>query len=125
VLGGLDSDGGSVVSSVLKFDSTQGTWSQVEPMPEPRGLHAACAIRSDVYVFGGRCDIGGHICSVLKYDTETNIWSTLEPMPFLCFRHSVSVLDGDQVYVIGAGPDGKGVLRFDTASSVWGTLSVT
>jgi hypothetical protein len=32
------------------------------------------------------------------------------------------VLDGDQVYIVGAGINGKGVLRFDTASGVWSTL---
>jgi tetrahydromethanopterin S-methyltransferase subunit D len=32
------------------------------------------------------------------------------------------VLDGDLVYIVGAGINGKGVLRFDTASGVWSTL---
>jgi hypothetical protein len=35
------------------------------------------------------------------------------------------VLSGDQVYVVGAGDDAKGVLRFDTASGVWTTLGDT
>jgi hypothetical protein len=39
--------------------------------------------------------------------------------------HSVSVLDGYMIYVVGAGDDGKGVLRFDTDSSVWSTLGAT
>jgi hypothetical protein len=113
-------------SSVLKFDSTQGTWSVVEPMPEPRKLHAACAIGSDIYVIGGR--IPGRTeqqKSVFKFDTETNRWSTLEPMPFPCSDHSVSVLDGHLIYIVGAGENGKGVLRFDTASGVWSTLGAT
>jgi hypothetical protein len=53
VLGGVasnDARGGSLLSSVLKFDSTQDAWSEVEPMPAPRWLHAACAIGSDIYV---------------------------------------------------------------------------
>jgi lipid-binding SYLF domain-containing protein len=29
------------------------------------------------------------------------------------------------VYIVGAGNDGKGVLRFDTASGVWSTLGAT
>jgi N-acetylneuraminic acid mutarotase len=123
VLGGL-AHTGSLIASVLKFDSIQGTWSTVEPMPEPRPLHAACAIKSDIYVFGGLSHlVGSQTSSVFKYDTETDTWSTLEPMPLPCSNYSVSVLDGDQVYIVGAGNDGEDVLRFDTASGIWSTLS--
>jgi N-acetylneuraminic acid mutarotase len=114
----------SNLASVVKFDSTQGTWIAVEPMPEPRRCHAACAIRSDIYVFGGRFR-NGFQTSVFKYDTVTDTWSTLAPMPLPCADHRVSVLDGDQVYIVGAGYNGKGVLRFDTASGVWSTLRDT
>jgi N-acetylneuraminic acid mutarotase len=122
VLGG--NCGGTTIPSVLKFDSTQGTWIHVEPMPEARQEHAACAIGSDIYVFGGR-QFFGRRASVFKYDTETNTWSTLGPMPLLCSHHSVSVLDGHQVYTVGVGDDGKVVLCFDAASGVWSALGAT
>jgi hypothetical protein len=122
VLGGIRN--GRELASVLKFDSTQGTWSAVESMPEPRQCHAACAIGSDIYVFGG-CFRFEDQTSVFKYDTVTNTWSTLAPMPLPCGDHNVSVLDGDQVYIVGAGDDAKGVLHFDTASGVWSTLRDT
>jgi N-acetylneuraminic acid mutarotase len=64
--------GGSTLASVLKIDSTQGTWSVVEPMPEPRRGHSECAIGSDIYIFGGRCDVGRTTSSVFKYDTAAN-----------------------------------------------------
>jgi hypothetical protein len=35
------------------------------------------------------------------------------------------VLDGDTVFIVGVGDDGKGVLCFDTASGVWSTLGAT
>jgi N-acetylneuraminic acid mutarotase len=124
VLGGLASGGETILASVLKFDSTKGTWSLIESMPEARQAHAACAIGSDIYVFGGRSDLGLRR-SLFKYDTETDTWSTLEPMPLACAYHSIGVLDGDQVYIVGAGDNGKGVLRFDTACSVWSTLGAT
>jgi hypothetical protein len=57
--------------------------------------------------------------------TETNTWSTLEPMPLSCADHSVSVLDGNLVYIVGAGNNEKGVLCFDTASCVWSSLGPT
>jgi hypothetical protein len=59
------------------------------------------------------------------FDTETSTWSTLEPMPLSSSSHSANVLDGEQVYIVGAGNNGKGVLRFDTASGVWSTLGAT
>jgi N-acetylneuraminic acid mutarotase len=116
-----------IVASVLKFDSTQDTWSawsRVEPMPEPRKLHAACAIGSDIYAFGGVLGLERQR-SVFRFDTETNTWSTLEPMPRPCYTYSVSIIGGYQVYIVGAGDDGKGVLRFDTSSGVWSMLRDT
>jgi hypothetical protein len=124
VMGGITIDGGSTLTSIFKFDSTQGTWSAINPMFKARRNHAACAIGSDIYVFGGGLS-AVHQTSVLKFGTETNTWSMLEPMPLTCYYHSVSVLDGDQVYIVGAGDDAKGVLRFDTASGVWSTLGAT
>jgi N-acetylneuraminic acid mutarotase len=127
VLGGivLGARGSSTSASILKYDSTQGAWNAVERMPKARRMHAACAIGSDIYVFGGRRELSGGKKSVLKFDTETNIWSTLEPMPLTCYNHSASVVDGDQVYIVRAGDDGKSVLRFDMASGVWSRLGAT
>jgi N-acetylneuraminic acid mutarotase len=119
VLGGSMRNGGSALASVFKFESTQGTWNAVEPMPERRRLHTACAIGSDIYVFGGLRTSA--FKSVFKYHTETKIWSTLEPMPLPCGYHSAGVLDGNRIYIVGAGDDGKGVLNFDTASGAWNT----
>jgi hypothetical protein len=123
LLGGITWSG-ATIASVLKFDSTQGSWRYVEDMPEPRRVHAACVIGSDIYVFGGRFRFEDQT-SVFKLNTETDTWSTLEPMPLPCSSHSVSVLEGDQVYIVRAGADKMGVLRFDTASRMWSTLGET
>jgi N-acetylneuraminic acid mutarotase len=88
-------------------------------------LHHACAIGSDIYVFGGKSCNLRDLTSVVKFDTETDTWSTLEPMPLSCPSGNVSVLDGDQIYIVGAGDDGKGVMHFDTTSGVWSTLGAT
>jgi hypothetical protein len=124
VLGGQDRE--NTVASVLKFDTTQGTWSQVLPtMPSARRAFAACTIGSDIYVFSGRI-IGRHQVqtSVFKFDTVTNEWSTLAPMPHACSWHSASVLGG-LVYIVGAGAIGRDVLCFDPASGAWSTLAPT
>jgi N-acetylneuraminic acid mutarotase len=120
VLGGI-TDNAAVLASVLKFDSTQGTWSQIAPMSEARYGHAACAIGSAIYVLGGNSCRTAPQASVFKFDTEANEWSTMAPMPHDCSYHSGSVLDG-LVYIVGAGCD---VLCFDSASGVWATLAPT
>jgi N-acetylneuraminic acid mutarotase len=122
VLGGIC--GGSTLASVLKFDGTHGVWSVVEPMPEPRRGHAACTIGSNIYVLGGRSQFVDET-SVFKFDTVTNTWSTLGPMPLPYSHHSVSVLDGDLIYIVGAGNNGKYFFRLDTASGVWSMLRAT
>jgi hypothetical protein len=116
VLGGSE-------GSTLKFDSTQGTWSEVAPMPERRHGCAACAVGIDIYVFGGQEDREEQ-ASVFKYDTMADEWSTLAPMPCTCALHSASVLDG-MVYIMGVGYMSSEVLRFDPTSGVWSTLTHT
>jgi N-acetylneuraminic acid mutarotase len=69
-------------------------------MPEARYAHAACAIGSDIFVFGGSDELGGDQDSVFKYDTVANEWSTLAPMSYACSEHTASVLDG-LVYILG------------------------
>jgi hypothetical protein len=118
VLGGIED--GVKTASVLRFDSTQGTWSQVAPLREAYYGHTACAVGSDIYVFGG---IGGQT-SVFKFDTEADEWTTLAHMSRASAGHSVSVLD-NLVYIVGAGDSHREVLRFDPVSDVWHTLAST
>jgi N-acetylneuraminic acid mutarotase len=94
-------------------------------MPEPRCTFAACAVGSDIYVFGGaESTVRGSIvqASVFKYDTEANVWSTLTPMPHACRWHSASLLGG-LVYIVGAGVNHCEILCFDPASGFFSTLT--
>jgi hypothetical protein len=126
VLGGFDS--GEGVASVLRFDGTHGTWSEVAPLPQAIFGVAACAIGSDIFVLGGCSYSAANGVepqeSVYKLDTVANEWSTLAFMPLVCAFHSASVLGG-MVYIAGAGPMFKTVLRFDPVSDVWSTLTPT
>jgi hypothetical protein len=122
VLGGYD---GEIIASVLKFDSTQGTWSAVAPMPRARIYATACVIGGDILVLGGYLSAdGGSQASVYKLNIVTNQWSILAPMPLACTMHSASVFEG-LIYIVGAGPMGADVLRFDPTSGVWTTLTLT
>jgi N-acetylneuraminic acid mutarotase len=124
VLGGWSDRRNIAMSSVLKFNSTQGTWSQVAPMPEAIYLCAACAIEGNIYIFGGRSPDRIPQPSVYKYETVSNEWITLAPMPRACNGLSVVVMNG-LVYIVGAGEQVRGVLRWDPASNVWSTLGST
>jgi hypothetical protein len=95
-------------------------------MPAARFALAACAVGSDIYLFGGRNEsmVRGDQASVFKYDTVTNSWSTVAPMPCESSYHSASILVGF-VYIVGAGADSREVLRFDTMSGAWSTLAST
>jgi N-acetylneuraminic acid mutarotase len=116
---------GDLSASVIKFDSTQGIWSWVAPMPEARAALAACAVGSDIFVFGGLdADTGGFQDLAFKYDTVANDWSILAPMPSACSSNSASVLDG-LIYIVGAGDENCEVLRLDPISGAWSMFAPT
>jgi N-acetylneuraminic acid mutarotase len=119
VLGGELDD---TSASVLKFDSAQGAWSQVAPMPTPNFGSAVCAVGTDIYVFGGSDEHHRGGSSVFKYDAFTDAWTTLAPMPQPCLHPSASVLDGF-IYIVGDLYEFQDVLRFDPASDVWSRLA--
>jgi N-acetylneuraminic acid mutarotase len=123
VLGG---NNGNLTASVLKFDSTEGTWSQRAPMPAARIGLAICTIGSDIYIFGGADGHNEPQATVFKYDTEANEWSTLAPMPHGCSWYNASVVGG-LVYIVGFGVSGCDVdlLRFDPVSGAWSMLAQT
>ena len=113
----------ATLCSVLKFDSTQGTWSEVAPMPAGRLACAACVIGSNIYMFGG---FGGDRleASVFKFDTDADEWTILADMPQACISVSANFLGG-LVYIVGAGGSGRDVLCFDPVSGMWSTLAST
>jgi N-acetylneuraminic acid mutarotase len=123
VIGGRCSIGGVTTNTVsaLTFNSTHGIWTEIAPLPEARERFAACAIKDDIYVFGGYFCYVSH-ASVFKYNTTTSIWSTLAPMPERSTYHSAIVL-GRTLYLVGAGTACSKLYRFDPASNVWTTLT--
>jgi N-acetylneuraminic acid mutarotase len=122
VLGG-QIDGG-VTASVLKSDGADGSWSEAVPMPAPRERFASCAYKSSIYVFGGSDARSVGQASVFKFDIEANKWSRQAPMPHICTYHHASILNGE-VYIVGAGYNGREVLRFNFATNAWSTLVQT
>jgi N-acetylneuraminic acid mutarotase len=113
-----------VTASVLKFNSAEGSWSEVAPMPVLRGGFVSCTYMSCIYVFGGFDERGGIRGSVFKFDTEANVWSRQASIPTGRSFYSSSLVDG-LIYIVGAGNSGCEVLRFDPMTRVWITLAST
>jgi len=105
-------------------------------MPGVRWAFAACAVGSDILVFGGSVGRKGrgavgfhrgtnhHLCGY-RFDTETHEWSNLLIfMPVYAWDASASVLGG-LVYIVGAGFGGRDFLRFDPVRGAWRELAGT
>ncbi len=69
VLGGEDS-AGTVLDEVQIFDFSTSAWSAGEPMPFTLTGHAAVALGTDIYVFGGRVSPSLLSNTVYIYDTR-------------------------------------------------------
>jgi kelch-like protein 10 len=93
-------------------------------MPAVRFAFTACAIGSEIYIFGGHDGRVSAQASVFKLDTVTDKWNTVAPMPCASYYHSVSVLDG-LVYIVGAGASSREVLCFDPVLNGWNSLAPT
>jgi hypothetical protein len=112
VLGGRVLANGDDVASVFKFDSAQGTWSEVAPMPGPKSRLLGCTIGSDIFVFEG--------VHVYRYDTAMDTWSKVGRIPH-AYGHSATVLDG-LIYIVGTFGV---ILCFDPVTETWDTLALT
>ena len=96
------------------FDMDTQQWSELPPMPTPRGALAAVAVGTKIYVNGGAkipsgTDLpdglsGGGPVELLAtmevYDTEAKTWSTLAPMLTPRNHHNIAYVDG-KIYSIG------------------------
>jgi hypothetical protein len=98
----------------FKYNSTQGSWSMVSRIPEPKICFAACVMGTDIYVFGGDANRSG-TDTVYKYDTLVDEWSILSPMPHI---------SAESLHCRRWIPWPK-VMRFDPVSEVWSELAST
>lgn len=111
--------------SVLRYDSSADSWSEVAPMPEVAYCAAACVAGTDVYVFSGM-DNGQATNTVFRYDTVTDEWSKLAPKREARIWCQTCVLD-NMVYVVGGFPPTialvSSVCRLDPVAGSWSTVA--
>ena len=121
-------EGGSV-SSVLKYEVSSNSWSELVSMQTARWSPGVCAVGAHLYCIGGmdEDEDGGYVClaSVERYDTESGRWTSLTPMPTPRSNPAVFVLQGN-IYVAG-GMNGEMWLnvveRYDPGTDSWDTVA--
>ncbi|XP_009607250.1 tRNA wybutosine-synthesizing protein 2/3/4 [Nicotiana tomentosiformis] len=125
VIGGR-ADPLNILNDVWVFNVTKKDWRLLECSNSPflpRHRHAAAAVGSRIYVFGGiQNDL--IFSSVYVFDTQNFEWSEVQVQgDFPCARHSHSMAAyGSQLFVFG-GYDGQKALgdlySFDVKTCLW------
>jgi N-acetylneuraminic acid mutarotase len=96
------------------YDTGPATWSELPPMPTPRGALSAVAVGTKIYVIGGAgipkgMDLpdglqGGGPAEMLGtlevFDTVSRSWAALNPMQTPRNHQGAAYIDG-KIYVIG------------------------
>jgi N-acetylneuraminic acid mutarotase len=124
VAGGLR-DGG-LVGDFSAYDTEQGTWTELPPLPGPRDHGGGAAVNGLFYAVGGRAGtIPAHLARVDAFDPASRTWSPRRPLPTSRAGAAVGVLDGRIVVAGGEGnPAAAGgvfaeVEVYDPASDTW------
>lgn len=107
------------------YDSADGRWEQLPPMPgTPRCIHAAAAIGQRIYVFGGCYQPAGaplvNLADACCLDTETRKWSVLAPAPVAARSWSAAAA-GEAIYLFGgyAGQFLDSIYRYDPGADAY------
>ncbi|PAN14153.1 hypothetical protein PAHAL_2G388000 [Panicum hallii] len=115
-----------ILDDVWVLQSAENTWLRLEcsgNIFRPRHRHAAAAVASKIYVFGGLSNEGIYSCMNV-FDTKSKQWSMLPAAgEWPCARHSHSLVSyGSKLFMFG-GHDGQQALNdfysFDTTTLRW------
>jgi N-acetylneuraminic acid mutarotase len=123
VMGG-HANGGGMLSSMERYDSSSNQWVAVAAMRAARRLFGICAIVGELYVTGGKSE-GQNVASVEKYSPSSDTWGTVAPMPAARVGHA-AVAVGSFMYVLGGVLDHSEtstVLKFDSIHGTWSEVA--
>ena len=119
VFGGKDED-----SSVLKFDSSTGLWSESTKKLEKRSFFDCAIVEDKVYLCGGYNEIQ-ELNTFEVFETKTQTFRTLKPMKYARSGCGVAALNG-YIYVAG-GWDGANpsdlVEKYSIETNEWKEVS--
>jgi N-acetylneuraminic acid mutarotase len=120
VIGGFATTTNEPTDQVLVYDTATRDWSEVAPLPAPRGGHAAVVVGGRLHVIGG----GGDVSTLALhsvFDPSTGHWRELAPLPAPRGSPAAVVVEG-KLWVIGgrSGPEDLGdVDIYDPATDSW------
>jgi hypothetical protein len=97
-LAGIDTNLGTLQS----YAPGAGAWTDLPPVPHPRGGPGAAAVGGRIVSVGGE-EPSGTIASVYAYDVAARSWNRLDDLPSP--RHGLGVVAlGGRVYALAGGP---------------------
>ncbi|MEZ6242261.1 MAG: kelch repeat-containing protein [Phycisphaerales bacterium] len=120
VIGGFRNASNIPLATVRVYDLSTGEWSEVAPLPAPRGGHAAVVLDGHVHVFGGGNNVAT-IATHSMYDPAADTWTDLAPLPRAEGSPAGVVYQG-AIWAIGgrSGFDDFGdVYIYDAATDTW------
>jgi N-acetylneuraminic acid mutarotase len=122
LIGGFNTTTNIPTAQVMAYDLAKRTWSEVAPLPSPRGGHAAVVVDGRIHVLGG-----GNSQSTLAdhtvYDPGTNTWAVRAPLPRAKGSPAAVVVAG-RIWAIGGRSgfsDFGEVDVYDPRTNAWTT----
>jgi N-acetylneuraminic acid mutarotase len=120
LIGGFGTTTNRPVTTVRRYDLGRREWSEVAPLPAPRGGHAVAILDGRIHVFGG----GNSVSTIddhTVYDPKTNTWTERARLPRAMGSPAAAVV-GERLYSIG-GRSGRqdfgDVHVYDAAKDAW------
>jgi N-acetylneuraminic acid mutarotase len=123
------------IADVERYDATKNAWTNVAPIPEPRGWFGAAAIDGRIYCVGGKRIRSGeeqkadgraghyqYRASLNIYDPGADRWSAGPPMRAARAGLAAAGLDG-KLYAVGGSEPTNGLLSrveiYDPEARTW------
>jgi N-acetylneuraminic acid mutarotase len=115
---------------VYRYDTQDGSWTQIATLPQPRGAGALQLVNGQLHYFGGNpADRVSNVGDHYVYDLASGTWSTAALMPNPK-DHFSTVVIGSKIYAVG-GEYGHDTLHqqqptaavYDTTNDTWTTLA--
>ena len=111
----VDFGGGSLMSSVFRFDPRHLCGQELRPMRRLRLDFALVAVGNFMYVFGGLTDQFAILDSVERYHVQTNSWEDL-PLMHAATHSLAAIKYQDNIYLTGGvvlmGPERQAMNSF-------------
>ncbi len=120
VIGGFDMASNVPTDRVVVYDLDHHRWRESEPLPAPRGGHAAVVLDGRIHVIGGGNSVST-IADHSVWDPRLGRWLALAPLPRAEGSPAAVVFAG-RLYAIGgrSGPADFGdVYIYDAARDAW------